>query len=135
MSWNLQQTAPLGKSHAFTCPIQPWNTLKNWQKTTLNGHTSKTRTNSESKLRFSESSLNFLQNNVIFCAFHLRGYSRVPNNRPPTPTHILISKTLTIHKTKSKQYLLCEIKTYQKVLNFVSPIRFYWYHCIAITCF
>ena len=45
--------------------IQPGNALKSWdlkktKKTTLNGHISKTRTNLESKLRFPESSFNFL---------------------------------------------------------------------------
>ena len=42
---------------------------------TLNGNISKTRRNLESRLRFSKSSFNFVENIVIFCAFYPRGYT------------------------------------------------------------
>lgn len=48
---------------------------KKKKKTTLDGHISETRTNLKSKLRLSESSFNFSQNSVIFCAFYLHGYT------------------------------------------------------------
>ena len=41
----------------------------------LNDHISKTRTNSEWKLKFSESSFNLLQNSVYFCSLYPRGYT------------------------------------------------------------
>ena len=70
----------LDQSNAFTEPIQHGNTLENWhlkksKNATLNGCISKARANSESKLTFSDSSFNFLQNSVIFCTFYLRGYT------------------------------------------------------------
>ena len=40
--------------------------LKKKQKATLDGYISKTRTNSESRLKFSESSPNFPQNSAFF---------------------------------------------------------------------
>ena len=40
---------------------------KQTKKTTLNGYISKASASSESKLTFSESSFNFLQNRVVFC--------------------------------------------------------------------
>ena len=45
------------------------------KKKTLYGYISKTKTNLESKLRFSESSFSFLQNGVFFCALYPRRYS------------------------------------------------------------
>ena len=42
---------------------------------TLNGYISKSRTNSESKLKFSESSFNVLQNSVVFRTLYPRGYT------------------------------------------------------------
>ena len=47
-----------------------FNPFKKWhfKKNPLNDRISKTRTNSELKLRFSEGSFNFFQNNVIFRA-------------------------------------------------------------------
>ena len=41
---------------------------------TLNSYISKARANSESKLKFSESSFSFLQNNIVFCTLYPRGY-------------------------------------------------------------
>ena len=41
---------------------------------TLNASISKSKTNSERKLTFSESLFNFLQNSVVFCTFYPRGY-------------------------------------------------------------
>ena len=40
---------------------------------TLNGHISKTRVNSESKLKFSKSLFRFLQNSLVFCQLYPRG--------------------------------------------------------------
>ena len=45
------------------------------KKAFLNGCISKARPNSESKLTFSESSFNFLQNSVVFCTLYPRGYT------------------------------------------------------------
>ena len=80
----------ISKICAFTEPIQPGNTLKNWylRKTekatsTLNGCISKASANSKSKLTFSESSFNFLWNSEVFCTFYLRGYTGVGS----TPEH------------------------------------------------
>ena len=47
--------------------------LRNTKKETLNGCISKARTNSESKLTFSESSFNFLSNRVVFCTLYMAG--------------------------------------------------------------
>ena len=55
-----------------------WKTsIKKPKKTpeTLNGCISKARANSESKLTFSESSFNFLQNSVVFYTLYPRGYT------------------------------------------------------------
>ena len=49
--------------------------FKKKKKATLNGCISKARTNSESKLIFSESPLNFLQNRVVFSMPYPRGYT------------------------------------------------------------
>ena len=49
--------------------------LKKNKKATLNGCISKARANSESKLIFSESPLNFLQNSVVFSMPYTRGYT------------------------------------------------------------
>ena len=43
---------------------------KKTKRLSLNGHISKTRTNSESKLRFSSGSFNVLENCVVFCALY-----------------------------------------------------------------
>ena len=45
------------------------------KKNKKNGHISKTRTNLESKPRYSKGSFKSLQSNVIFCALYLRGYT------------------------------------------------------------
>ena len=49
--------------------------LKKKQNAALNRCISKARANSESKLTFSESSFNFLQNRVVFCTLYPRGYT------------------------------------------------------------
>ena len=49
--------------------------IKKKQNAALNGCISKARVNSESKLTFSESSFNSLQNRVIFCTLYPRGYT------------------------------------------------------------
>ena len=49
--------------------------IKKKQNAALNRCISKARVNSESKLTFSESSFNFLQNRVIFCTLYPRGYT------------------------------------------------------------
>ena len=41
---------------------------------TLNSYISKARANSESKLKFSECSFSFLQNNIVFCTLYPHGY-------------------------------------------------------------
>ena len=83
MSQNFQQTGIFhrwAKAIPLLNPFSPgiiWKTdifKKETKRPSLNGHISKTRTNSESELRFSEGPFNFLQNNVIFCALYLRGY-------------------------------------------------------------
>ena len=48
---------------------------KTTKNATLNGCISKARANSESKLTFSESSLNFLQNRVVFCTLYPHEYT------------------------------------------------------------
>ena len=48
---------------------------KKTKNATLKGCISKARVNSESKLTFSESSFNFLQNKVVFCTLYPRGYT------------------------------------------------------------
>ena len=73
--------SPLGESNAFTFnPFGPkilWkiDVNKKTKSRILNDHISKTRTNSESKLKFSESSFNLLQNSVYFCSLYPRGYT------------------------------------------------------------
>ena len=65
------------------CTVNPFSLGILWkidikEKTknpTLKGYISKTRTNSESKLKFSESSFNLLQNSVIFCTLWPCGYN------------------------------------------------------------
>ena len=47
---------------------------KQKKKTNLNDHIVENRTRLGSRLNFSESSFNFLQNSVIFCAFYPRWY-------------------------------------------------------------
>ena len=64
----------------WTQSIQRQNTLKNSQqkspkKLNFKSYISKTRVNSESKLKFSESSFKFLQNSILFCTFYPRGYT------------------------------------------------------------
>ena len=61
--------------------------IKKRKHATLNGHISKTRTNLGSRLRFPESSFNFLQNSVIFCALFPRGYTtgEFAPLKPPIP--------------------------------------------------
>ena len=51
--------------------------LKQTKKATLNGCISKDRVNSESKLKFSESSFNFLEYRVVFCTLYSRQYTTV----------------------------------------------------------
>ena len=48
---------------------------KTTKKVTLNDHISKTRAKWDSRLTLSESSFNFLQNSIIFCALYPRWYS------------------------------------------------------------
>ena len=50
--------------------------LKKTENATLNCFISKARANSESKLTFSESSFNFLQNKVAFCTLFTRVHDR-----------------------------------------------------------
>ena len=60
------------------CTVNPFSLGILWkidikEKTknpTLKGYISKTRTNSESKLKISESLFNFLQNSVVFCTLY-----------------------------------------------------------------
>ena len=67
-------------------PAMLWKTdikKKTTKKATLNDHIWKNKTNLESRQRFSESSFNLLQNNIIFCTLYLRGYTAgrfAPNN-------------------------------------------------------
>lgn len=74
ISWNFQYTAIFhlwGKQYLYlVCSVL--NTLKNWhlkkkqEKLSLNGHISKPRLNSESKLKFCESSFSYFKKSVIF---------------------------------------------------------------------
>ena len=61
---------------------QPCYTLTNWHYKNnyptliiFNHHTSISRTNLESEVRFSESSFNFLQKSVLFCALYPHWYT------------------------------------------------------------
>ena len=54
--------------------------LANTRNPTLNSYISKTRTNSEQKLKFSESSFKFLQNNVLFRTIYPPGYTAGGSN-------------------------------------------------------
>ena len=69
------------KSNASISPIQLGNTLKKWhikkksKNATLNGCISKARVNSESKPTFTESSINFLPNSVVFPTLYPHGYA------------------------------------------------------------
>ena len=73
-------------------PIQRGNALKNWylkkkkkENPTLTCHVSKTKTNLESKRKFSESTVNFFQYNVIFCTLHPHVYLAGSSNTSGSP--------------------------------------------------
>ena len=82
--------------HVFFTIINPFsvgilrkiaNKKKQTKNPTLNGYISKTRANSESKLKFSESSFKFLQNSVLFCTLYPREYTAGGSAplQPPVP--------------------------------------------------
>ena len=117
---SLEQHMALPKITLY-CILNPFSAgilwkidIKEKKKTSLSGYISKTRTNSEPKLKSFESSFNFLQSSVVFCMFYPRGYTAgvsVPYN------------------TGSRcQWLaaLKELMMSQKVLNLVFFAYFFW---------
>ena len=74
---NLQRKKIFAKTSLPTCVLvtRKKSDSTHSKKNKKNGHISKTRTNLESKPRYSKGSFKSLQSNVIFCALYLRGYT------------------------------------------------------------
>ena len=88
MSRNFKKTAIFhfwAKLMLLLNPFSAWILWKiNIKKPTLNGYILKTRVNSESKLKFSESAFNFLQKSVVFYTLYLQGRG-LRHPQPPAP--------------------------------------------------
>ena len=84
LNWVLKLNIPRKKIYAKTFPSylcvlvtrkKSDLTHSKKKKQKKNGHICKTRTNLESKPRYSKGSFKSLQSSLIFCALYLRGYT------------------------------------------------------------